>query len=128
TRPFGCGRRGPVRGVARTPATRSVESKAHARLAPGPSALRTRGRGVSSHPLKAISGPFDFRQATRIARAPATTEKLVGALPGMILPALADVRKWRNWQTRQIQVLVDLTVLGGSSPPFRTNVGLARRS
>ncbi len=37
-----------------------------------------------------------------------------------------QTRMWRNWQTRQVEGLVDLTVHGGSSPPIRT-ISLLRK-
>ena len=38
----------------------------------------------------------------------------------IIIPYFQLLRKWWNWQTRYLEVVVRVIPLGGSSPPFRT--------
>lgn len=37
-----------------------------------------------------------------------------------MIPFSLLLRKWWNWQTRYLEVVVGVISLGGSSPPFRS--------
>ena len=70
------------------------------RTAGGASGGRT-GRGSASR-----ASPGHLPRGTRLVLGPHTTR-----------PRL---RKWRNWQTHQLEGLAVATHCGGSNPPFRT--------
>ena len=49
---------------------------------------------------------------------------LLEGTAGIAILSLAKwfLRKWRNWQTRQVEGLVGFTARGGSSPLLRTSI------